>query len=46
MGLIKRCVDPDQTLQNAVSAQGSRCLQLIQQILDALTGNSMELLKF
>ena len=29
-------IDPDQTLQNAVSHQGSHYLQLNQEILDAL----------
>ena len=39
-------VDPDQMLKNAVSDQDPHCLQLVQQILDALTGYSMDLFKF
>ena len=35
-------VDTDQTWQTAASDQGPHCLQFIQHILDALTGNNMD----
>ena len=45
-GASENSVDSNQMLQNAESDQGLHCLQLIQQILAALTGNIMDLFKF
>ena len=42
----EQTVDPDQMPLNAASDQDPHCLQTIQQILNALTSNIVDLLKY